>query len=157
MNRTHLKTSLLLATMAAQAPESQAMQLDLTREALCEFVPSVVLAQAGEPEVLWAPGPEGAIETRVWLVGPTTIKGELFQDGELVLPGGTLGDLTHWVEDVPALQTGHTYLFFLTTDSQGDTRLVGGKRGAVQIRQSENGPGVLLDDALTSLGGCDVR
>jgi hypothetical protein len=157
MTKTHLATSLLLATMAVQASESRALQLDLTREALCEIVPLVVLAQAGEPEILWAPGPEGAIETRIWLVGPTTIKGELFGDGELVLPGGTLDDLTHWVEDVPTLQTGHSYLFFLTTDAAGETRLVGGQGGAVEIRQSENGPGLPLDDVLASLGGCDVR
>jgi hypothetical protein len=157
MTKTALNMSLLLVGLTAYSPESEALQLDLTREEICQVVPTVVVATVGDLETLWAPGIEGGLETRVWLSEISSIKGAGFAAGELVLPGGTLGELTHWVEDVPTLQLGQSYMFFLTTDLEGETRLVGGARGAVMIRQQDNGPGELLDSALDSLGGCDVR
>jgi hypothetical protein len=130
---------------------AHALQLDLSAAQLCGLSDRVIVAEVTSKEVLWASGAEGAIETHVWLTTLQVVTGKAPETIELVLAGGTIGELTHWVEDVPALAVDQTYLLFLK-DTEAGAIVIGGHKGAVAV-----GPnGVALSTAVASVGACRV-
>ena len=92
-----------------------------------------VLAEVTTTEVRWAAGPEGGLETVVWLA-PIDATGPVAEDLALVLPGGTLGEYVHWVEHVPRFEEDQRYVLFLQDDPLG-ARIVAGDRGVLPVRR----------------------
>jgi hypothetical protein len=138
-----------LASLLLIGP-ADAARIAYTRPQLCSFSDTVVIAEVTGTEVRWSAGPEGGIETVVWLSPRATIRG--VAPVALVLPGGRIGDLTLTVEDVPHVEVDSTYLFLLRNTPDGPL-VVGGEEGAVPIELDGN-PGEPPNLAIHSLGDC---
>lgn len=140
----------LLALWMAPA---DAAQLRVARSELCEVASHVVLAEVTSGETRWRAGTQGGIERVRWLHVVDGIRGGARTDLEVVLPGGTIGEVTHWVEDVPELLTNGTYLLFLIPTEAG-LQPVGGDQGAVRVALRPGHPGEPLASALASVEVC---
>lgn len=116
---------LLLALTASAA------QMELPEGQLRVASDLRVLAEVTSTEVRWAEGDEGGLETVVWL-SPLDASGPVDDTLSIVLPGGTLGDYTHWVEDVPSMQEDDRYVLFLRDSARG-LRLVGASQGVKPV------------------------
>ena len=130
----------------------QAAQIAWTRPQLCGLSSVVVVAEVTSTETRWAPGPDGGIETIVWLAPREAVKGVVPEPLALVLLGGSLDGIGLWVEDQPALALDHTYLLLLSESDDGLV-VLGGERGAVPIAVDGH-EGETLAGAKSSLGAC---
>jgi hypothetical protein len=158
MNTHNRSAFLMLLLASAFAPHTaDALQLRLTPDQLCGLSDAVVHGEVTDLETFWAPGEQAQIERRAWLDVHGVAHGARLQGAEVILPGGEIGSLKHWVEDVPQLEVGATYLLFLQRDAENKGyRIIGGDEGAVRIAPGDVGQGVKLDDALSALGVCDA-
>ena len=77
-------------------------------------------------------------------------------DREVILPGGSIGDISQWVEDVPNLEMDRTYLIFLG-EHDGRLQIIGGDQGAIPIRSADYPAGEPLNQAITSVGDCRAK
>ena len=142
---------LLLSLLAS--PGSHAAQQQVDRPTLCSISTAVVVAEVTTIETQWAAGERGGIERRAWLSVLQTPQGEPQDTLEIILPGGSMGDISQWVEDVPKLELDRPYLLFLGT-YQERLQIIGGDKGAIPIATKADEPGESLAKALKSLGGC---
>lgn len=149
-------TSLMTVLAVAIAGPSAAMQLELSRPELCGLAERVVIGEVTSGETLWAEGDTGGILRRVWLASERQLRGSGPDTVEIVLPGGTIGDVTHTVEDVPELDVDGRYLLFLSRNEAGSWQVIGGEQGAVRIQPPQGGDGERFVDALVSVGRCDA-
>lgn len=153
MRRCLLPLALLLA-----APLAQALQMDLTRPELCELSHQVVVGEVTDLETRWTDEVGGGIERVVHVAVADRIKGGR-GDGdsvEVVLPGGEIDGLGHWVEDVPRLLVNGRYLLFLAPALDGTLQVIGGDFGAVRITPEGSRIGETLDKATASVEVCRV-
>ncbi|HMV68178.1 MAG TPA: hypothetical protein PKA64_15120 [Myxococcota bacterium] len=149
--------ALIAASVFLFAPRADALQMDLTRAELCRVSTAVVLGRVSDAETLWAANSNGGIERRVFVDTYKTLRGERAPMYEVVLPGGTMGELHHWVEDVPDLEVGAQYMLFLVRrpiEAGGGWDVIGGDGGAVQIAPHGFGKGETVTEAIASLEGC---
>jgi hypothetical protein len=144
-------TGALLALSAA--PTAPAVQLDVTPAALCSVADAVLLGHVSDLETLWAPTPEGGLERHAFVETQRILRGERAPRFEVILPGGDLGTMHHWVEDVPELRPQATYLLFLAQTAWG-WEVIGGERGAVEVAPTGFGQGITIAEAVASIGGC---
>lgn len=147
--------ALVLALCLLTVGRGEAMQMELTRSELCSVSAAVVVADVADVEASWAAGTDGAIERRVQLDIRQTLRGTQRGSLEIILPGGRIGEVWTWVEDVPALQAGRTYLLFLDETPTG-WQVIGGDAGAVSITTRSH-KGESLKSVLASVEGCDAR
>lgn len=103
-------------------------------------------------ETVWAEN--GDIERHAWVAVQRSIRGTDVDTVEITLPGGTIGDLGHGVEDVPDLLIDRRYLLFLFRDERGGHQVLGGDAGAVLIAPANGGEGEPYIVALASVGRC---
>lgn len=148
---------LVAGALSAYSP-AEAAQLRLTRAELCTVSDLVLVAEVTSGETRWADGTAGGIERIRWvavrhLVSGGTRPSQASNTVEVVLPGGTIGELTQWVEDVPELLGNSTYLLFLA-ETDGELRVVGGEQGAVRIAERTGQKGEPLARALSSVEVC---
>ncbi len=122
----------LLLLLALPVPALGA-RMDLGVSDLREASDVRVLAEVTSSEVRWAEGPEGGLETVVWLA-PIDATRAVGEDLAVVLPGGTLGDYVHWVEHVPRFELDRRYVLFLEERPQGP-RIVAGDQGVLPVRR----------------------
>jgi hypothetical protein len=148
-----MATSLWLLLSLLTSPGSHAAQQQVDRPTLCSVSTAVVIAEVSSIETQWAAGERGGIERRAWLSVLQTPRGEPKDTLEIILPGGNMGEISQWVEDVPKLQPDTPYLLFLGT-YQERLQIIGGDQGAIPIASKPGVPGEPLADALKSLGGC---
>jgi hypothetical protein len=134
-------------------PAGLAMQQQVDRPTLCSLAKLVVVAEPTTIETQWATGDRGGIERRAWLSVHQTVRGKAPDTIEIILPGGTMGEISQWVEDVPKLELDRPYLLFLGTHNE---RLlpIGGEQGAIPLAIAPNKRGEDLANALKSLGDC---
>ena len=130
----------------------EAAQIAWTRPQLCGLSSVVVVAEVTSTETRWAPGPDGGIETIVWLSPREAVKGIVPAPLALVLQGGSVDGIVLWVEDQPALALDHTYLLLLS-ESDAGLVVVGGERGAVPLA-TDGHEGETVLGAKASLGDC---
>lgn len=142
----------MLTLLLALSDPSRAAQIAWTRPQLCGLASVVVVAEVTSTETRWAPGPEGGIETIVWLAARESVKGVTPEPLALTLQGGRLGEVALWVEDQPALALDHTYLFLLAASPAGLV-VLGGERGAVPLATDAH-EGESVSAAKASLGDC---
>jgi len=135
----------------AATGQAEAAQIALTRQELCAHSERVVIAEVTDIETRWAS--RGRIERRVHLAVERTIAGPSRDDVDLVLPGGTIGDLQFIVEHSPTLLVDATYLLFVS--ERGD--VVGGEQGAIRITPPGAHVGESLETALESLEDCRAK
>jgi len=139
----------LLPLVLSLLNPATALQLQLERPAQCALADTVVVGEVTTIELRWAEGPAGGIEQVVWLAVDQVVKGDSGDTLKIVLPGGTIGGLTHVVEDVPTLIADQSYVLML---DDGDP--VGGEQGAIAVRQFSHQQGERLGTTLRSLGEC---
>lgn len=150
-----LLTSLLLSALAPST--AHALQPEMTLGELCEISDFVVTGEVTSGETRWAShAPEGAIERIRWIKLDDVLRGGIQGTVEVVLPGGTMGDLTHWVEDVPVLMTNARYLLFLY-EADGGLQVIGGEQGAVRIARTDTEQGASLERLRDELEDCRAR
>lgn len=135
------------------APASEAAQLPLTRAEICSISDTVIVGEVTDVETRWVEGTDGQIERLASLVHFQNAAGESTGDLTVTLAGGSMGELTHWVEDQPELKANQTYMLFLERFERG-WRVVGGERGAIAI-QTQISHGESLQRAMRTLKGCD--
>lgn len=135
---------------------ASAVQLDVTPAALCSVSDAVVLGRVSDVETLWAPTPEGGLERHAFVETTRALRGGRAARFEVILPGGDLGAMHHWVEDVPELRPQATYLLFLVQTAWG-WEVIGGERGAVEVAPTGFGQGITVAEAVASIGGCHAR
>lgn len=153
MNRRPLTTWVVLVGLLTAGP-AIALQQQLSRPALCAMSDVVVIGEVTSAETVWAEGDDGGILRRSWLATWRGIKGAPGDTVEVLLPGGTIGDVSHVVEDVPNLRIDSRYLLFLERLDDGSLQVVGGDAGAVLVAPSEGGDGESYIGALASIGSC---
>ncbi len=153
-DRTAQTVALLTVLMALPA---WAMQLQMTRPELCGISHRVVIGEVTSGETLWAEGEYGGVFRRVWFATERTLRGDEADTIEVILPGGTIGDFVHTVEDVPDLQIDGRYLLFLQQSPAGAWFVVGGEQGAVRVQPPAGGDGERFIDALASVGDCRAQ
>jgi hypothetical protein len=119
----------------------------LSMDELCAHADAVVIAEVTTLESAWSvtkpvdaawSTTEPVIETHVHaavtrvLVGPPTHRMDI--DGvEMVLPGGSIGSLTLWVEDAARLAADHRYGLFLIARDAETWGILGGEQGALEL------------------------
>jgi hypothetical protein len=143
-----------LFTILIAAP-AWAMQLAMSRPELCAMSDRVVIGEVTSGETLWAEGEDGGIFRRVWIASERDLRGGGSDTVEVVLPGGTIGEFQHSVEDVPNLAIDGRYLLFLRRSDDGSYSILGGHQGAVQVQPPTGGAGERFIDALSSVGRCN--
>ena len=138
------------------AGRGEAMQVDLPPCALYHLSSVVLLGEVSSQEARWTSGGDGGIETvvDVWLIDAWkgTVETEWV---EVALPGGEIGDLGQFVEDVPSLWNGRSYVFFLVRSAQGTWTVAGGERGAVPVPRSPDAD-ASLQALRSALEACDA-
>lgn len=120
---------------------------ELDRPTLCARAELAVVAEVTTVEPRWTA--QGTIETHVWLAVDRAVRGSAPETIEVVTSGGTIGQLTHWVEHAPALVRDRRYLLLLAP-IPGAWRVVGGELGAIALGADGEDEAA----AVTSLGGC---
>ncbi len=143
-----------LAVILFAAP-AWAMQLSMSRPALCSISDRVLIGEVTSAETLWAEGDDGGIFRRVWIANERDLRGRGSDTVEVILPGGSLGDVHHRVEDVPDLSVDGRYLLFLRRADDGSFSVLGGDQGAARVQAPTGGAGERFIDALASVGRCD--
>lgn len=143
--------SLLVPLTLLVGSPAIAMQDRLTRFELCVRADLVVIGEVTSAETVWT---EDGIERHAWVAVGRTISGRPRDTVEVRLPGGTIGELRHWVEDVPELEEDLRYLLFLYEDWAGGLQVLGGDAGAVRIQPPAGGEGEPYISALASVGRC---
>lgn len=131
---------------------AMALQLEVRRPELCALSTRVVVAEVTDVEHRWTA--TGGVERRVHLAVSDTVRGPATDGLDLVLPGGTMGDYTVWVEDSPTLLANATYLLFLGEDAAGRLTVYGGDQGAVRILPEGARTGETLAQARASVAVC---
>lgn len=139
--------------LALSIPAS-AGQVAVPRDALCGIADTVALVSITHVETRWAAG--DGIERIARATVERVLRGDKRASFDVTLPGGTLGELTHWVEDVPKLAAGVRYVLFLDPAEKGWT-VVGGEAGAVRIASERSWRGEPIAPVLAELGGCLAR
>lgn len=151
--------SLALAALGALHAPAGAAQLDVPTATLCALSDAVVVARVSDLETLWSAGPEGGIERRAFVdvgrVARARAGLSVPRAVEVVLPGGEIDAVRHWVEDVPHLDISATYLLFLHRGPDA-WEIVGGERGARRVAVGDLGAGWPLRELLAELGACRV-
>ena len=110
---------------SAHRPDSRCKQ-QLDRPTLCSLAKSVVIAEPTSSGTQWAAGDRGGIERRTWLSVAQSLRGQTGDTLEVILPGGSIGGISQWVEDVPTLEMDKTYLLFLG-EHKGRLHIIGGE------------------------------
>lgn len=148
-----------LATVSLATSTSRAMQMELSRPQLCGMSTTVVLAQVTSVDTVWSTAQVGGLERHAFLDVDHALAGTKIKGGVVVLPGGTMGDFRHWVEDVPELEVGVPYVLFLKAlpEADGTFEVIGGEAGAVQVADDTSWAGETLVHITKSLEGCDAR
>lgn len=131
-----------------------ALQLALTREQLCAMSDLVAVVELTGIEHRWAT--DGGIERQADLTVQRVVHGPEVDDLSLVLPGGTMGELTLWIEDVPELVEHQPYLVLLKRHDTLGWTFLGGDGGAIPLALADGHAGEPLQAALASLGSCDA-
>ena len=111
----------------------------------------VLLAEVTDIETRWTD--EGTIGRWAHLAVVDRVKGTHADGVDVWLPGGTMGDLSLRVEDVPDLMANARYLLFLGTGPSGRLEVLGGDQGHIRILKG----GVRSEtraDALASVEVC---
>lgn len=129
------------------ASTALAMMPTMSRSTLCSRSDLVLIGEVTSTEVVWAD--DGTLLTRAWVAPLRTLSGALPATVEVLLPGGRIGDVGLWVEDVPTLREDATYLLFLRS-VRGGYSVFGGEAGAVAVRQDARSQ----TEAVRSLGTC---
>lgn len=132
-----------------------AMQMTLTRPQLCDVSHRVVFAEVTDLETVWADA--DGIERHAFVSVSDTVKGTKVDSLIIDLPGGQIGEVGHWVEDVPNLMVNGRYLLFLAPNMEGDLTVIGGEQGAVRITKEGARIGETMTEALTSVEVCRVQ
>lgn len=157
-----LRSFVALTPLLALAAPASALQMAVTRPQLCAVADAVVLGRVIDMETLWAATAEGGVERHAFVETFQVARGAPAATYEVVLPGGTIGKLRHWVEDVPKLEIDSAYMLFLARTPEG-WQVIGGEAGAVPLfapRPGDDGlfgKGEIPQDAIASLGACNAR
>ena len=151
MNRLATITLALCLSIPAGA---LAMQMEKTRPELCSVSHHVVVGEVTDLETRWTDQEGGGIERVVHISVSDSIRGGAVDSLEVVLPGGEIDGLGHWVEDVPKLMVNGRYLLFLATAMDGKLQVVGGEAGAVRITKDGARVGETLEAATSSVEVC---
>lgn len=150
-----LLTSLALSALLASP--AHALQPEMTLGEVCEISDYVILGEVTSGETRWAShAPDGAIERIRWVRPIDVLRGRIQGTVEVVLPGGTMGELTHWVEDVPELLTNTQYVLFLYETDNG-LQIIGGEQGAQRVARSATEKGMTLEAIRKELEVCRAR
>ncbi len=127
-------------------------QLELSAPELCGLSTHVVVGEVTSTEVLWSSGPEGGLETHVWLAVEAVVHGEPVDTVEIVFPGGERDGWKHWVEDTPELVPDRRYSLFVQQGEHG-AQVVGGDQGAMQLKRSAD-VDAFSQDLQAVMGAC---
>lgn len=127
---------------------AQALRVYQPRPVLCAQSDVVVIAEVTGITSRWSEGELGGLERIVDVSVHRVLRGPPTEGLSLLLPGGQLGALHEWVEDVAVLHEDARYLLLLTKGPQGFT-VTGGADGAIALPW-----GTSEADAIASLGGC---
>jgi len=152
----HRLSGVLLAAFLLVPVAASALQVERTRQELCVMADAVVIAEVTSFETLWEEGDEGGLLTRVWFSPSLTVRGDTGDKTiELLLPGGSKGDIEHHVEDTPKKpQLDRRYLLFLVASPRGGYVVIGGERGAVALNGALHSGGERYLDAVVSVAAC---
>ena len=145
--------SLILGSLALLSNQANALQQQVTREALCEVSSVVLVAEITSIETRWSEGETGGIERVAWLAPIQIQRGEISPTQPIILPGGDMSGLTYWVEDVPKLEADQRYLLFLK-DKGSFYEAIGGENAPIPVRSTRGSRGKTIEQAVTELGDC---
>jgi hypothetical protein len=123
-----------------------ALQPRLNVTELSQLSDRVVVAYVTSAEVRWSAGPEGGLETLVWLSPQHHLKGEPTDTLQVLVMGGELNYHQTWVEDEPKLIEDRRYLLFLRKNRAGNWRVLGGPQGAITLHSEQNPTAPYLKD-----------
>ena len=132
------------------ALSASATRLAMDASELCSFADAVVLAEVTSREIRWSAGPDGGIETHVWLAVSASVRGEAPETVEVVYRGGEADGITQWVEHAPDLREDHQYLLLLGR-SEDAWSVIGGDADVWLVPDTNS-----RTTALASLGSCDA-
>ena len=148
-----LRRTLVAALLVAPAL-ALGLQMELTRPELCEVCHRVIIGEVVNSHTQFASHDGRSIERVVQVAVSDAVLGPADPMVEIVLPGGMIGDIGHWVEDVPKLMVNGRYLLFVATAMDGKDKIVGGDQGAVRITRPGARIGETLAEATASVEVC---
>ena len=127
----------VVASLAATAP-AQADQSAHLAKALKE-ADQVVVGQVSAVDAAWKVNAHGdqLIVSRAWIRTEESLKGNAASDVPVEIEGGTVGDVTLKVSDMPTLKRGDRAVFILKRTPNGDMVPYG--RGAGVLHVSPDG------------------
>ncbi len=150
-----MKWQWVMVWSTALATPAWALQLEMSRPELCQLSSHVVLAEVTGVETRWTPS--GSIEREAHVAVIHSVVGDGGDDLDLHLPGGTIGEMTVRVEDVPPLLENARYLLFVAPDLEGRLVVIGGDQGAIRITPEGARKGETEAKALASVEVCRAQ
>ena len=124
----------LMAATLGGATTAHALQMKLTRTELCSVADTVAVVDIVDLETRWAAADNGGIERIAFADVTHAVRGT-DNSVQITLPGGTIGEVRHWVEDVPSLLVGGIF--------DGECKAMTpshAKRGRMRLRYSVTRP-----------------
>lgn len=135
-----LALALLLSCVGASVPAAAATLQALSPEQLWTLADVVAVVEVSSTTTRQTPA--GRIVTQVALEVSEPLKGTAAGASLLlVLPGGTVGDLTQRVPGVPQVEAGDTALVYLERAGDRAFRLVGLEQGWLYVAPDADGSG----------------
>jgi hypothetical protein len=106
----------------------------------------VVVGRVASSQPIWRVTEHGdrLIVTVLQVIGGETLKGAAASTLEVEVEGGTIGDLTLRVSDLPVLAPGDRAVFYLRRDARGALVPYGRGDGLLRLDQSNRVPGTSL-------------
>ncbi|MGD8451413.1 MAG: hypothetical protein PVJ57_06300 [Phycisphaerae bacterium] len=124
---------------------------------MAEYAGQVIVGEVAETRSYWAENPR-RIETELRLTGVTYLKGRLPDADDtftLLVPGGTVGDMTMRLSGAPEPAVGQTWVLFLLPEYktypvvglwQGAFRVVADEEGVLRVHDASGKPVVGIND-----------
>ena len=136
----------MLAICVAVVTVRAAVDVPLELPESARAATKIVLATVTHQEAVFGESAFGdqLILTHVTLQVDETMKGAHQADVVVTLEGGTIGDLTLDVSDMPKMTDGQRAVLFLTSDPTGEYVPYGRGSGVMEVDASDNVPDIGL-------------
>jgi len=147
----------VLAVLMLVAPASASSVIPMSLATLADHAGQVIVGEVASVRPHWADGPR-RIQTEVVFEHVEYLKGKLADSGDtfvLLVPGGTVGELTLRLADTPVFAVGDKWVLFLLPEYK-TYPVVGLAQGAFRVQTSPDGVARVYDAVGQPVAGFDA-
>lgn len=152
------RVSGMLAVLMLVAPASASSVIPMPLATLADHAGQVIVGEVASVRPHWADGPR-RIQTEIVFQHVEYLKGRLADSGDtfvLLVPGGTVGEMTLRLADTPAFAVGDKWVLFLLPEYK-TYPVVGLAQGAFRVQASPDGVARVYDAVGQPVTGFDAE